>query len=156
VFATNLLSQGWPVLVFLIWIGLSVGSFLNVVIYRVPVMLKRDWHGQAHEILELSPPDKSTLPFNLVTPRSRCPNCEFAIPALHNVPIISWLALRGPLRQLQSADLGTLSVGGDSHCGRFSGGRCGLRVHVDGRRGARIHVGHRCAHVHRFRHEIAP
>ncbi len=53
---THLLSQGWPVLVFLIWIGLSVGSFLNVVIYRVPVMLKRDWRAQAHEILELDTP----------------------------------------------------------------------------------------------------
>ncbi len=94
-FASNLLSQGWPVLVFLIWIGLSVGSFLNVVIYRVPVMLKREWQGQAREILELTPPDRSTPPFNLVTPRSRCPNCEFAIPALHNVPVVSWLALQG-------------------------------------------------------------
>ncbi len=94
-FETHLLSQGWPVLVFLIWIGLSVGSFLNVVIYRVPVMLKRDWRAQAHEILELNTPVESLPAFNLVTPRSRCPSCEFAIPALHNIPVVSWLALRG-------------------------------------------------------------
>ena len=94
-FETPLLSQGWPVLVFLIWIGLSVGSFLNVVIYRVPVMLKREWRSQAHEVLELSPSQEPIPAFNLVTPRSRCPNCEFAIPALHNIPVVSWLALRG-------------------------------------------------------------
>lgn len=92
---TNLLSQGWPVLVFLTWIGLSVGSFLNVVIYRLPVMLKRDWRAQAHEVLELGTPPEPVAPFNLITPRSRCPKCEFAIPALHNIPIVSWLLLRG-------------------------------------------------------------
>jgi leader peptidase (prepilin peptidase)/N-methyltransferase len=94
VLATNLLSQGWPVLVFLTWIALSVGSFLNVVIYRVPVMLKRDWRAQAYEVLELVAPDPGPA-FNLVTPRSRCPKCEFAIPTLHNVPVVSWLLLRG-------------------------------------------------------------
>ena len=79
----------------LTWIALSVGSFLNVVVYRVPVMLKRDWRSQAHEVLELSSPPESDPPFNLVTPRSRCPSCEVTIPAHHNIPVVSWLALRG-------------------------------------------------------------
>jgi leader peptidase (prepilin peptidase) / N-methyltransferase len=103
VFETHLLSQGWPVLVFLVWIGLSVGSFLNVVVYRVPVMLKREWRSQAHEVLELSPSQEPIPAFNLVTPRSRCPNCEFAIPALHNIPVVSWLALRGRCSNCKTA-----------------------------------------------------
>ena len=107
VFETNLLSQGWPVLVFLTWIGLSVGSFLNVVIYRVPVMLKRDWRAQAHEILELSTPlepvtrvqshyTSLALPASVSSPfqhfttspssagcmlRGRCGNCKAPISA---------------------------------------------------------------------------
>jgi leader peptidase (prepilin peptidase)/N-methyltransferase len=76
-------------------VGLIVGSFLNVVIYRLPVMLERDWRAQAAELLPAAAagaaPDKMTLS----TPRSACPACKAPIKAWQNIPVVSWLALRG-------------------------------------------------------------
>lgn len=74
--------------------GLVVGSFLNVVALRLPVMLHRQWHRQCREILghAQTQPEET---FNLVTPRSRCPNCGHQIGALENIPVISFLWLRG-------------------------------------------------------------
>ena len=74
--------------------GLLVGSFLNVVIYRLPVILERDWRGQAREILELAPEDEAE-PFNLLKPRSRCRECDAPISAWQNVPVISYVLLGG-------------------------------------------------------------
>jgi leader peptidase (prepilin peptidase)/N-methyltransferase len=93
-----LLAYGWPGLVLLTWIGLSIGSFLNVVVHRVPLMLERDWRQQARSILDM--PDEAEdegdgEPFNLIVPRSRCPGCGHQITALENIPIVSWLYLRG-------------------------------------------------------------
>src|SRR6202042_3248065 len=80
-------------------LGLIIGSFLNVVIYRLPIMLEREWRSQATEVLaagtEASLPAVSSDRFTLSTPRSACPNCKTPITALQNVPIISWLVLRG-------------------------------------------------------------
>jgi leader peptidase (prepilin peptidase) / N-methyltransferase len=80
-------------------LGLIIGSFLNVVIYRLPIMLEREWRSQATEVLaagtEASLPAGSLDRFTLSTPRSACPNCKTPITALQNVPIISWLVLRG-------------------------------------------------------------
>lgn len=73
--------------------GLIVGSFLNVVIYRVPKMLEQEWKQSCCEILEQEAPESK--PFNLVTPDSTCPNCQHKIRAWENIPIISYLALRG-------------------------------------------------------------
>ena len=92
---TLLLSQGWLLFVLFVWVVLSVGSFLNVAIYRLPVMLKREWRTQASEVLELDTPAESGSTFNLMTPRSRCPTCAITIPARHNIPVISWILLRG-------------------------------------------------------------
>ena len=92
---TLLLSHGWLGFAFLIWLALSVGSFLNVAIYRLPVMMKREWRTQATEILELEAPADSVPPFNLMVPRSRCPHCETSISARHNIPLLSWFLLRG-------------------------------------------------------------
>ena len=82
-------------------LGLLVGSFLNVVIYRLPVMLERDWRQQARELLAgeadtpvTDEPDPEPV-FNLLTPRSRCPACRTQIRAWQNIPVISWLLLRG-------------------------------------------------------------
>ena len=74
-------------------LGLLVGSFLNVVIYRVPIMLQRQWTREAkdvlgHEVLESSS-------FNLSFPKSSCPKCGHAIRPWENFPILSWLILRG-------------------------------------------------------------
>lgn len=77
-----------------ILVGLLVGSFLNVVAYRLPKMLERDWQAQAREILELPQPQQQQV-FNLVLPNSCCPNCQAPIRAWQNIPIISWLMLRG-------------------------------------------------------------
>lgn len=74
-------------------LGLFVGSFLNVVIHRLPRMMERDWHVQAAELRgeEVQPTER----FNLATPRSRCPHCGHLIGALENIPVLSYLVLRG-------------------------------------------------------------
>lgn len=83
-------------------LGLMVGSFLNVVIYRLPVMLDREWRAQAAEFTSSTATTVVTHPaaplperFNLVVPRSACPHCKAPIAAWQNIPVLSWLALRG-------------------------------------------------------------
>lgn len=77
-------------------LGLIVGSFLNVVIYRLPVMLDRDWRRQCREILSPGKPDADEgPPFDLVRPRSTCPACKTPIKAYHNIPVLSYVLLRG-------------------------------------------------------------
>jgi len=85
---------GWHGLFIAVWVSLSVGSFLNVIIYRLPVMIDRDWRSQARDILGLDPEPEEEK-FNLLVPRSRCPRCRHSIKALENIPILSWLFLRG-------------------------------------------------------------
>ena len=75
-------------------VGLVVGSFLNVVIYRVPIMLEREWQAQAAEVLATAAPQVQE-PFNLSMPPSACPGCKAPIRPWQNIPILSWLALRG-------------------------------------------------------------
>ena len=70
-------------------LGLIVGSFLNVVIHRLPIMLEREWRA------EYAPEQVSKDRFDLVMPRSRCPHCGHGITAFENVPVISYLMLRG-------------------------------------------------------------
>lgn len=79
-------------------LGLIVGSFLNVVIHRLPIMLERQWQAQAtpsHEADATSVTQVLPPKYNLVVPRSACPSCHHPIGALHNIPILSYLALRG-------------------------------------------------------------
>jgi leader peptidase (prepilin peptidase)/N-methyltransferase len=76
-------------------IGLMVGSFLNVVIYRLPVMMQREWEAQC---IELAGGEADSETFNLSTPRSRCPHCQHAISAIENIPVISYLVLGGKCR----------------------------------------------------------
>lgn len=76
--------------------GLLVGSFLNVVIYRLPVMMQREWELQAAEVTGANLEQSDT--FNLSAPRSRCPHCGHAITALENIPVISYLFLGGKCR----------------------------------------------------------
>ena len=93
--------------------GLLVGSFLNVVIHRLPLMMQAQWEAEAAELADLAeaqaPANAEDLakapataadpaagqPFNLVVPRSRCPHCGHQITALENIPVLSWLWLRG-------------------------------------------------------------
>ena len=81
-------------------LGLCVGSFLNVVIHRMPKMMEQQWQAEARAVLSLpdaGPADGSapTAPFSLSRPASRCPSCGHAIRWYENIPVLSWLALRG-------------------------------------------------------------
>jgi len=87
-------------------LGLVVGSFLNVVIHRLPIMLERGWRKECEEFLNggtMPPveepiqcdPNKQPSPYNLLVPRSCCPHCGHHISAIENIPLLSWLFLRG-------------------------------------------------------------
>ena len=74
-------------------VGLCVGSFLNVVIHRLPKMLERGWEVQCADLRGETLPE--TPAYNLVVPRSACPACGHRITALENIPVLSWLVLKG-------------------------------------------------------------
>jgi leader peptidase (prepilin peptidase)/N-methyltransferase len=74
-------------------LGLLVGSFLNVVIHRLPKMMERDWHAQCAELNGQTP--AAAPRYDLVVPRSACPHCGHAISALENIPVLSYLFLKG-------------------------------------------------------------
>jgi leader peptidase (prepilin peptidase)/N-methyltransferase len=78
---------------FVFVVGLLVGSFLNVVIFRFPKMLEQNWKAEAREVLEL--PEEPTDTVTLSRPASTCPHCGHAIRWYENVPVLSWLWLRG-------------------------------------------------------------
>jgi len=84
-------------------IGLLIGSFLNVVIYRLPIMMQRNWRKQCVDYLqldstEISYPIDEQYPFNLLLPRSHCPHCNTQIKAHQNIPVLSFFWLKGRCR----------------------------------------------------------
>lgn len=84
----------WVALVCLI--GLMIGSFLNVVIYRLPIMMHLAWRKDCNEYLQNTPvPTVTETPFNLVLPLSRCPHCGTQIKPYQNIPVISYVLLKG-------------------------------------------------------------
>jgi leader peptidase (prepilin peptidase) / N-methyltransferase len=89
----------WSFVAFALVLGLLIGSFLNVVIHRLPVMMEREWlaeieaHNNPDPTGLISQPQREA--FNLVTPRSRCRQCDHVLGIAENVPIVSWLFLRG-------------------------------------------------------------
>ncbi len=92
-------------------LGLVVGSFLNVVIYRYPRMLKRQWKADCLEFLQAeqgqniqaqnSETARQEQKFSLLSPPSQCPHCQHKISAVENIPLVSWLFLKGKCRQCQ-------------------------------------------------------
>jgi leader peptidase (prepilin peptidase)/N-methyltransferase len=76
-------------------VGLLIGSFLNVVIHRLPVMLERQWRVECARLADAAQPAPAAEPFNLVVPRSACPACRAPITAWQNIPLLSYLFLRG-------------------------------------------------------------
>lgn len=91
----QLLQQSPLLLMGLVFIlGLMIGSFLNVVIYRLPVMMQVSWRRECRQFLQL-PDEEPQESFNLVRPRSRCPACKTDIKAYQNIPLISYLLLGG-------------------------------------------------------------
>jgi leader peptidase (prepilin peptidase) / N-methyltransferase len=75
--------------------ALLIGSFLNVVIYRLPLMMEREWREQCAEVAAMPVSDLPEGRFDLLVPRSRCPSCGAAIRAWQNIPVLSYLVLRG-------------------------------------------------------------
>ena len=73
--------------------ALLIGSFINVVIYRLPLMMQREWRDQCKELQDTLPDDLPEGPFNLVVPRSSCPACGKQITAWQNIPVLSYLLL---------------------------------------------------------------
>ena len=77
------------------FLSLLIGSFLNVVIYRLPIMMEREWRGQCAELAETEAADVPAGRFNLVFPRSHCTSCGAQITAMQNATVLSYLILRG-------------------------------------------------------------
>jgi leader peptidase (prepilin peptidase)/N-methyltransferase len=91
-FASNPAAFPWIAGLF----GLAIGSFLNVVVHRLPIMLEHRWQSQCRELLNPEQlPSKVSERFDLIMPRSRCPHCGHEITALENIPVVSFLWLRG-------------------------------------------------------------
>ncbi|HSS65161.1 MAG TPA: A24 family peptidase [Gammaproteobacteria bacterium] len=83
-------------LLFVALVGLVVGSFLNVVVHRLPIMMQRDWREQCREyVSDENPTAEPGDRYDLASPGSRCPSCGHPIRALENIPVLSYLALRG-------------------------------------------------------------
>jgi len=83
-------------------LGLLIGSFLNVLIYRLPVMMQREWKKECHEFLELPITEDEPETFNLCLPASRCPNCNTGIKGYQNIPVISYIFLKGKCAHCQN------------------------------------------------------
>jgi leader peptidase (prepilin peptidase)/N-methyltransferase len=87
-------EQPWVFIGMALALGLIVGSFINVLVWRLPKMLEREWRAQAQEVLGL-PADRANPTYNLIHPNSCCPHCDQPIRAWENIPLLSYLILSG-------------------------------------------------------------
>ncbi len=92
----------WLTLAIIGLFGLIIGSFLNVIIVRLPRMLANAWTTQCYEYLKQTPPNQNDEPYNLAIPRSHCPQCNHMISAIDNIPVLSFLFLKGRCRHCQT------------------------------------------------------
>lgn len=98
-----LLAESQPFfLSFVFIVSLMVGSFLNVVIYRLPVMMERSWKAEFQSYFHPEQEPEKQDVFNLVKPDSTCPHCRHKIRAWENIPVVSWLFLKGKCSQCKS------------------------------------------------------
>jgi len=101
----ELFTQSAPVFIAVVFaFALIIGSFLNVVIHRLPIMMEREWREQCDEFTKTPP--ASHLPdgrFDLIIPRSRCPSCGHLITAWQNIPVVSYLLLSGKCRNCKAS-----------------------------------------------------
>ena len=93
----------WIVVLLALILGLLVGSFLNVVIYRVPEGLNRNWKLQAKQMLDLPLEQSEGECFNILMPPSHCPSCKAAIKPWQNIPILSYVLLKGQCKHCHTA-----------------------------------------------------
>ncbi|QSR71411.1 prepilin peptidase [Aeromonas jandaei] len=98
------LAHGLPWLYFsLVFLfSLMIGSFLNVVIHRLPIMLEREWQAEYRSYFTPDEEQATEPRYNLMVPRSACPHCGHAITALENIPLLSWLWLKGRCSECQA------------------------------------------------------
>ncbi|WP_421271970.1 prepilin peptidase [Aeromonas taiwanensis] len=98
------LAQGlpWLYLSLIFLFSLMVGSFLNVVIHRLPIMMERDWRAEYRDYFDEDESISANERYNLMVPGSACPHCGHAITAIENIPLLSWLWLRGRCRECQA------------------------------------------------------
>jgi len=83
--------------------SLVIGSFLNVLIYRLPIMMEREWQTEFQAYFKPTQASDSPAAFNLAVPRSACPHCHNPIAAYDNIPVVSWLFLKGHCRHCHTA-----------------------------------------------------
>jgi leader peptidase (prepilin peptidase)/N-methyltransferase len=95
------MSEFTFMLIFALVGGLCIGSFLNVVIHRLPKMLDQRWRADCAEMS--GQPEPASPRYNLVVPRSACPACDHPISAMENIPVVSWLVLGGKCRACKAA-----------------------------------------------------
>ncbi|MCG7543324.1 A24 family peptidase [Pseudoalteromonas sp. MM17-2] len=101
-------SEPWFFITTVLFVSLAVGSFLNVVIYRIPKMMQNQWQSEcrlllADELVSKGEQNQSaSAPFNLLTPASTCPRCNNKIKPWHNIPLLSWLFLKGQCAYCQA------------------------------------------------------
>lgn len=96
------LGLPWLYLSLIFLFSLMVGSFLNVVIHRLPIMMERDWRAEYRDYFDEDESISANERYNLMVPRSACPHCGHAITAIENIPLLSWLWLRGRCRECQA------------------------------------------------------
>ncbi|CAJ1929174.1 Type 4 prepilin-like proteins leader peptide-processing enzyme [Aeromonas hydrophila] len=95
-------SLPWLYFLLVFLFSLMIGSFLNVVIHRLPIMLEREWQAEYLGYFNPETQPQQEERYNLMVPRSACPHCGHAITAMENIPLLSWLWLKGRCRECQA------------------------------------------------------